>query len=116
MSAIVTQGLRCAYGERRALDDLSLTVETQEIVGLLGPNGSGKTTLFRVLTTLLAPTAGSASVLGHDTVAEPPRTCCTRVACTDCAAARCAPASRSCSARWGSRTAPASARRSSAAV
>ncbi len=71
MSAIVTQGLRCAYGERRALDDLSLTVEAQEIVGLLGPNGSGKTTLFRVLTTLLAPTAGSASVLGHDTVAEP---------------------------------------------
>jgi len=42
-----------------------------EIFGLLGPNGGGKTTLFRILSTLLAPTAGRASIAGHDVVHEP---------------------------------------------
>jgi ABC-2 type transport system ATP-binding protein len=42
-----------------------------EIFGLLGPNGGGKTTLFRILSTLLAPTAGCASIAGHDVVREP---------------------------------------------
>ena len=50
----------------RALDRLSLQVGTGEIFGLLGRNGAGKTTLLRILTTLIPPTEGSASVLGFD--------------------------------------------------
>jgi ABC-2 type transport system ATP-binding protein len=70
MSALVTERLCCAYGRHRALEDLDLAVERGEIVGLLGPNGSGKTTLFRVLCTLLQPTAGTARVLEYDTVRD----------------------------------------------
>jgi ABC-2 type transport system ATP-binding protein len=51
---------------RRAVDDLSFTVERGTIFGLLGPNGAGKTTTLRILTTLVRPTSGRASVLGHD--------------------------------------------------
>ena len=53
-----------------ALDGVTLTVAPGERVALLGPNGGGKTTLFRVVTTLLRPDAGTASVFGHDVVAE----------------------------------------------
>ena len=55
----------------RALDGLSLRVRREEIYGLLGRNGAGKTTLLRVLTTLIRPTGGRVSVLGHDVVADP---------------------------------------------
>src|SRR5580765_5487700 len=55
----------------RALDGLSFDVARGAIFGLLGPNGAGKTTLVRVLSTLTRPTAGAASVLGHDVVAAP---------------------------------------------
>ena len=54
------------YGQRLALDDVSLNVEDGQILGLLGPNGSGKTTLFRVLSTLLPVQAGKVCVLGMD--------------------------------------------------
>lgn len=54
----------------RAVDDLSFTVARGAIFGLLGRNGAGKTTTLRVLTTLVRPTAGEASVLGHDVVRQ----------------------------------------------
>jgi ABC-type multidrug transport system ATPase subunit len=55
----------------RAVDGLTFDVARGSIFGLLGPNGAGKTTLLKVLSTLARPTAGSASVLGHDVVAAP---------------------------------------------
>jgi len=57
-------------GHVRALDGVSLAVEEGTILGLLGPNGAGKTTAVRILSTILSPDAGSASILGHDVVKE----------------------------------------------
>ena len=65
-SALRTNELTHRYGERVALDHVSLTVAPREIFGLLGPNGGGKTTLFRILSTLVRPTSGSAEILGLD--------------------------------------------------
>ena len=59
------------YDERQALDDVSFDVRPAEIFGLLGPNGSGKTTLFRILSTLMLPTEGRATIMGHDAAREP---------------------------------------------
>jgi ABC-2 type transport system ATP-binding protein len=64
--ALATRGLTHRYGERLALDDVSFRVARSEVFGLLGPNGGGKTTLFRILSTLVRPTSGSASILGLD--------------------------------------------------
>jgi ABC-2 type transport system ATP-binding protein len=61
---VSVQSLTHAYGERRALDDVTFQVEPGEIFALLGPNGSGKTTLFRILATLIRPSAGQARVFG----------------------------------------------------
>ncbi len=61
------------YGDRLALDHLSFEVRPAEIFGLLGPNGSGKTTLFRILSTLMVPTGGSALIQGFDVAHEPNR-------------------------------------------
>ncbi len=55
----------------RAVDDISFSVRSGEIFGLLGPNGAGKTTTLKILTTLIAPTAGSASILGFDVQRQP---------------------------------------------
>src|SRR5438067_13160564 len=57
--------------EKRALDDVSLQVESGRITGILGANGSGKSTLIRVLATLLTPDSGTASVFGYDVVSQP---------------------------------------------
>lgn len=64
--ALVTREISHRYGDRLALDAVSLQVAPREIFGLLGPNGGGKTTLFRILSTLVRPTSGSASILGLD--------------------------------------------------
>ena len=58
------------YGDRVALNQVSLTVEPGEIFGLLGPNGGGKTTLFRILSTLLPPQTGQVRVFASDVVAQ----------------------------------------------
>ncbi|MEP0545887.1 MAG: ABC transporter ATP-binding protein [Rhodothermales bacterium] len=69
--ALAVRDLAHTYGEHRALAGLTFEVGSGELFGLLGPNGGGKTTLFRIVTTLMPPSAGSAAVLGHDTAAEP---------------------------------------------
>jgi ABC-2 type transport system ATP-binding protein len=58
-------------GNVRALDGVSLEVEAGTVLGLLGPNGAGKTTVVRILSTILGPDSGRASVLGQDVVAHP---------------------------------------------
>lgn len=74
-AAIETHDLRRVYRERRgrevvALDGVSLRIDQGEVHGLLGPNGAGKSTLMKVLCTVLLPTSGTASVLGHDVVQD----------------------------------------------
>jgi len=69
--AIRVDHLRHRYGERTALDDVSFAVAPREIFGLLGPNGGGKTTLFKILSTLLRPTAGDAAVFGASVRSAP---------------------------------------------
>lgn len=68
--AIWAEGLVKRFGETTALAGVDLAVRTGTVLGLLGPNGAGKTTAVRVLTTLLRPDAGRASVGGHDVVRE----------------------------------------------
>ncbi|WP_278694077.1 ATP-binding cassette domain-containing protein [Arachnia propionica] len=75
MTFITAQELRKTYqtktGPVHALDGLSLSVEQGTVRGLLGPNGAGKTTTVKVLTTLLRPDAGRATVAGVDVLADP---------------------------------------------
>ncbi|HEV2727612.1 MAG TPA: ATP-binding cassette domain-containing protein [Solirubrobacterales bacterium] len=70
MAAIAVAGLERAFGDVLAVQGIDLAVEEGQIYGFLGPNGAGKTTTVRMLTTLLLPTGGEASVAGHDVVAE----------------------------------------------
>ena len=75
MAAITAEGLVKVFpsrsGEVRALDGVDLEVPTGSVLGLLGPNGAGKTTAVRILTTLLTPDAGRATVNGIDVATDP---------------------------------------------
>ncbi|MFI2505023.1 ATP-binding cassette domain-containing protein [Streptomyces sp. NPDC018972] len=70
-SAVTVRGLVKHYGETKALDGVDLDVREGTVMGVLGPNGAGKTTLVRILSTLLTPTAGHATVAGYDVVRQP---------------------------------------------
>jgi ABC-2 type transport system ATP-binding protein len=70
MPAIVVEGLERAFDDVHAVQGVDLEVDAGEIYGFLGPNGAGKTTTVRMLTTLLLPTGGRATVAGHDVVRE----------------------------------------------
>jgi len=72
MEAVVVKNLVKTYGKEKtvAVDDVSFSVDKGELFGLIGPDGAGKTSIFRMLTTLLLPDSGSASVDGHDIVKD----------------------------------------------
>ena len=70
MAAIEIHNLTKGYGRVQALDGVSFAVERGELFGLIGPDGAGKTTLFRLLTTLINPDEGSATVDGYDIVKD----------------------------------------------
>jgi ABC-2 type transport system ATP-binding protein len=69
--AVQTIGLTRHFGSITAVDDLNLEVPPGSIFGLLGPNGAGKTTTIKMLTTMLQPSAGTATVAGFDVVKNP---------------------------------------------
>ena len=68
---IAVQGLRKSYGRTDVLDGVDLTVRRGEIFALLGPNGAGKTTTVNILTTLVRPDGGTATIAGADVVRDP---------------------------------------------
>lgn len=72
MADVVLNNIVKTYnkGEVKAVNDVSFAVEKGELFGLIGPDGAGKTSIFRVLTTLLLPDSGSASVNGYDVVKD----------------------------------------------
>jgi len=68
---IQIQNLVKAFGAKRAVDDISFTVERGEVLGFLGPNGAGKSTTMRMITGFMPPSAGRVTVGGHDVVDSP---------------------------------------------
>jgi ABC-2 type transport system ATP-binding protein len=63
---ISVTNLTKTYGHQRAVDNISFTVKTGEILGFLGPNGAGKTTTMKAITSCLAPTSGNISIGGKN--------------------------------------------------
>lgn len=70
MIAIETKNISKAYGEMKAVDDVSISVNKGEVYSLLGMNGAGKSTLIKILCGLIEPTSGGGSILGYDLLKE----------------------------------------------
>jgi ABC-2 type transport system ATP-binding protein len=70
-SLIETRNLVKKYGDKVAVNDVSLTVQAGEVFGFLGPNGAGKTTTIKMIVGLLQPTSGTVKVAGYDVQAQP---------------------------------------------
>jgi ABC-type multidrug transport system ATPase subunit len=70
MPSIIAQHISKSYGKVKALNDISFEVEKGETFGLIGPDGAGKSSLFHILTTLMLPNSGNASVDGFDVVRD----------------------------------------------
>ena len=68
---IRTEGLTRKFGSLVAVDDLNIHIKKGDVYGFLGPNGAGKTTTIRMLSTLIKPTSGTASIMGYDIHKEP---------------------------------------------
>ena len=73
MSMICTRALTRRFGEICDVDGLDLDIEAGEGFGLVGRNGAGKTTVIKMLTTMLPPSAGTATVAGYDVVSQAAR-------------------------------------------
>jgi ABC-2 type transport system ATP-binding protein len=69
--ALQTTELTKRFGDTLAVDQVSIAARPGEILGLIGPNGAGKSTLIKMLSTLLPPTAGSATIAGYDVAKQP---------------------------------------------
>src|SRR5690348_13126480 len=69
--AISATGLRKSYGDKVVLDGIDLQVAPGTVFSLLGPKGAGKTTAVNILSTLIAPDSGSATIAGHDLATDP---------------------------------------------
>ena len=70
-NAIEIKNLSKHYGELVAVDRISLEVRRRETFGFLGPNGAGKTTTIRILTGIIKPDSGTASIMGYDVLKRP---------------------------------------------
>src|SRR4051794_3274581 len=70
-SAVIAESVSRRFGAVTALDCVDLEIPAGTVLGLLGHNGAGKTTMVRILTTLLKPTSGTASICRHDVEREP---------------------------------------------
>src|SRR3954453_19213125 len=68
---IKIENLVKTFGAKRAVDDVSFTVERGEVLGFLGPNGAGKSTTMRMVTGFMPPTSGRVSIGGYDVIESP---------------------------------------------
>ena len=68
---VIATGITKSFGHHLVLDQVDLTIPTGSVFALLGPNGAGKTTMVRILATLVRPDAGTATIAGHDLLADP---------------------------------------------
>ena len=68
---ISVRSLTKQFGTQTAVDSLTLDIPAGQVVGLLGPNGAGKSTTLKMLTGMLAPTSGTATICGHDLLTDP---------------------------------------------
>jgi ABC-2 type transport system ATP-binding protein len=72
LSVLETQGLTRRFGSLTAVDNFTVEVKGEEMFGLVGPNGAGKSTVIKMLTTLLPPTSGNATIAGYDILHHAP--------------------------------------------